>query len=90
MFSNDPRDLTYTLSEMDRQSRIKANANRVEALGIVADWLRQDRRFDGYDHDRLAQRVQDCKSCGAQLDLSDPFLLRGGQRRPRDPAREWE
>ena len=87
MFGRDPFDLTSTLAEMDRQARVRANSNQNEARDMVAGWLKQDRRFDQFDHDRLASRVQQCKSNGAVLDLDDPFLRRGGQRRPLDYSR---
>jgi hypothetical protein len=88
MFSNDPHDLTSTLSAMDREARIKANFNQYEARDLVASWIKQDARFSGYDSQRLAHRVQQCKSNGAVLDLDDPYLRRGGEPRPLDKA-QW-
>ena len=43
--------------------------------------------FDGYDHQRLVERVQLSKSNGAHLELDDPQLKRGGSPRPLD--RRW-
>ncbi len=82
MFGNDPRDLTKALAEMHTQARQKANFNQAEAKQRMAEWLLMDRRFDGYDPSRLIDRVEQCRSNGAVLDLEDPWLQRGGQRRP--------
>jgi len=83
MFTRDPRDMTATLTQMDSQARAKANYNQTEAREIMAGWIQQDRRMDGLDPHRLAARVQECRSCGAQLDLTDP-TLRGLPPRPLD------
>jgi len=87
MFGKDQRDLTATLSEMEYWARQKSNFNQTEARQRMAEWLQQDRRFDGFDHSRLVERVQLSKSNGAVLDLDDPQLLKGGQPRPLD--RRW-
>jgi hypothetical protein len=83
MFSDDPRDLARSLSEMHRTARDKCLGNQVEARGIVRQWIQNDRRFDAFDADRLASRVEEAMSCGRSLDLADdPYLLRGGSKRP--------
>src|SRR5215204_5472587 len=81
MFERDERDLCITLSEMERRSRIATNFDQPAALEKMKTYLAADRRFDGYDKDRLVKRVQECRSAGATLDLSDP-VLRGGEPRP--------
>jgi hypothetical protein len=86
MFGNDPRDLTKALSEMEYEARQKTNFNKVEAKQKMVEWLSQDRRFDGYDVQRLADRVQLSKYNGAVLDLTDP-QLKGQSPRPGD--RRW-
>jgi len=83
MFERDPRDLTTTLSEMERQARIKTNFSQSEAKEKLAEWISQDRRFDQFDKARLVQRVAECRQSGAVLDLDDP-VLKGGQPRIGD------
>jgi hypothetical protein len=81
MYSNDPRDLARSLSEMDRIARDQCLGNQVEARGVVRQYIQNDRRFDAYDANRLAERITEAKSCGRSLDLDDPWL-RGGFKRP--------
>jgi hypothetical protein len=83
MFERDPRDLAATLTEMERQSRVRTNFDRPAALEKMKSYLATDRRFDGYDADRLVRRVQECRQSGAVLDLDDP-QLRGLPPRPLD------
>jgi hypothetical protein len=87
MFGKDPRDLARTLSEMERIARDKCNANQIEAKRTMVEWLQNDRRFDGFDAQRLTDRVHLHKHRGAVLELDDPQLQRGGQPRPLD--RKW-
>jgi hypothetical protein len=82
MFGTDPRDLARTLSEMETLARQKSNYNQTEARQTMAEWVAQDRRFDGYDTQRLVERVQLHKFNGAVLELDDPQLRKGGQPRP--------
>jgi hypothetical protein len=84
MFSDDPRDLCATLSEMHRRARDKCNYDSNEAQRKLEQWIQQDRRLDGYDAARLAQRVSTCLQSGAVLELDAPELLKGGERRPLD------
>ena len=81
VFSNDPRDMARSLSEMHRIARDNCLGNQVEARGVVRQFIQQDRRFDAYDADRLASRVEEARSNGRSLELDDPWL-RGGQKRP--------
>jgi hypothetical protein len=81
MFGNDDRDKISALAEMERTSRVRANFNQVAARETFKAYLDADRRFDGYDKDALVKRVQECRSCGAVLDLDDP-RLRGLEKRP--------
>ena len=83
MFERDQKDLVVTLGEMDRQSRIRTNFDQPAAREKMAGWLSQDRRFDEFDKDKLARRVQECRQSGAVLDLDDP-VLKGGEPRPLD------
>jgi hypothetical protein len=82
MFSDDPRDLARSLSEMHRVARDACLGNMVEARGKVRQYIQNDRRFDWADADRLAARIEEARSNGRSLDLADPFLQRGGQKRP--------
>jgi hypothetical protein len=82
MYSNDPRDLARSLSEMDRIARDRCWGNQVEACGVVRQYIQQDRRFDAFDADRLAERVAEARYNGRTLDLDDPYLMRNGQKRP--------
>lgn len=84
MFGKAQRDLILTLSQMETQARQATNFHQGEAKQKMAEWLAQDRRFDSYDPERLIDRVQLHKHNGAQLDLTDPQLKRGGQPRPLD------
>src|SRR5256885_2244781 len=81
VFGNDEREMAATLSRMETKAREQSNFNQNEARQSMASWVANDRRFDGYDPQRLVDRVQHCKSNGAQLDLTDPQLLRGGKPR---------
>ena len=84
MFSKDEKDLARTLAEMEYFARQKSNWNQVEAKQKIVEYVTQDRRFDGFDANRLAERVQLSRSNGASLSLDDPQLKKGGQPRPLD------
>jgi hypothetical protein len=83
MFTKDPRDMTTTLTQMDNFARQKNNYDQIAAVRTMAEWIAQDARFKGYAPEKLAERVQQCRSNGAALDLDDP-TLRGLPRRPLD------
>jgi hypothetical protein len=82
MFGTDPRDLARTLGEMDRYAREKSNFSKPEAKEKMREYLSRDARFNGFDYDRLIDRVMESRSCGRVLDLDDPWLKIGGQKRP--------
>jgi hypothetical protein len=86
MFKNDPRDMCQTLQEMHREAYQRSNCNHIEAVNLAAQYIKQDLRFKGYDPYALAERVRQCRSNGAQLDLDDP-TLRGQEARPLDRGR---
>jgi hypothetical protein len=81
MFERDPKDMTLALSQMERLSRDRTNFDQVAAREKLRGFIEQDRRFDEFDHDRLAARVLECRQCGATLDLDDP-QLKGLDPRP--------
>jgi hypothetical protein len=82
MWGNSERDLLESLSQMARRSRDSKNGNLVEGEKQLVEWIQNDRRLDVYDPQRLAERVNYCRTNGARLDLTDPQLLRGGRARP--------
>jgi hypothetical protein len=64
----------------------RCNFNQVEAKQKFREYLAYDGRFRDYDHEALINRVQECRSNGAILDLDDP-RLKGGEARPLE--RRW-
>jgi hypothetical protein len=86
MFAKDESSMCRTLQEMHREAYQRANCNQIEAVKVMAGYIRQDKRFEGYDPAALAERVRQCRSNGAVLDLTDP-VLRGQEARPLDRAR---
>jgi hypothetical protein len=82
MYGESEKDLCASLSEMHRVAIQKANYNQVEAKEILKIYVALDRRFDPFDPDRLAERIQECRSCGRTADLDDPYLRRNGLKRP--------
>jgi hypothetical protein len=82
MYSNDPRDMAATLSLMHKEAVVKSNFDQNEAKNRFAQFLFYDKRFDGFDHGRLIERVNEARSNGRTLDLDDPWLQRGGVKRP--------
>ena len=84
MFGSDVKSMTAALAEMQRRALEQANFSQTDARSVMAKWLAHDRRFDEYDQERLVKRVQECIQSAAHLDLDDPFLRKGGERRPLD------
>ena len=82
MFDSEQKDLSATLSQMERLAREKSNFNQIEAREKMARWVANDRRFDAFEPTRLVERVAHCKSNGAVFDIEDPALLKGGRPRP--------
>jgi hypothetical protein len=82
MFGTDPRELALTLGAMEKEARERCNFNQTESRQRFREYLSHDRRFAEFDPDRLVERVMEAKSCGRTLDLDDPFLRRGGTKRP--------
>ncbi len=82
MFGTDPKDLARTLGEMENTARVRSNFNQIEAKEKFREFLANDKRFGGFDTDRLINRVSECRSIGAVLDLDDPYLQKNGEKRP--------
>ncbi len=88
MFDTSERDLIRTLGTMAETAIQRCYHNRTEARELVAQWIKQDRRFDGLDPSKLAERVDQLRSNGAKLDLRDP-RLRGLPARPLERDQSW-
>ena len=88
MYGDSEADLMRTLGTMAETALHKCRQNKVEARDVMQGFIRNDRRFDGYDPAVLARRVEECRSNGAKLDLSDP-RLRGGEARPLE-RNHWQ
>lgn len=86
MYGYDPKDLAATLTHMARVAYERSNCNQVEAKEKFKAFLGNDKRFTAFDPNALAERVWECKSNGAVLDLDDPRLM-GGEARPLE--RRW-
>lgn len=81
MFDRNERDMCATLSAMHTEAIQKARWHQEDAQRLMTDWIRNDKRFEGYDPQAVAERVRACKSNGATMDLDDP-TLRGQATRP--------
>jgi hypothetical protein len=81
VYGDSQRDKISALTEMERLSRVRSNFDQVAARETFKGYLQADRRFDEFDKDALIARVQECRQCGAVLDLDDP-RLKGGEARP--------
>jgi hypothetical protein len=78
MFSQTEKDLAAYLMTAERTCVERAKYNQGEAIRQLADIISNDRRFDGYDARKLAQRVSDYRHSGQILGLNDPELRRSG------------
>jgi hypothetical protein len=88
MYGDSPRDLIRTLGTMAETALERSQQNKIAARDLMREYLERDRRFDPYDKDRLVRRVEECRSCGAKLDLEDP-RLKGGEARPLERT-HWQ
>jgi hypothetical protein len=84
MFGTDPKSLAQTLGAMERESREACNFDQTAAKEVFKEYLRRDIRFTPFDTERLVDRVKEAMSNGRTLDLDDPWLRPGGQKRPLD------
>jgi hypothetical protein len=76
----DEQSIKTTLSQMQQEALTRTNGNLVEAEAQLVGILGRDRRFDRFDHEKLASHIQDVWA-GRRLDLDNP-VLRGGPERP--------
>jgi hypothetical protein len=88
MFADNSRDKDNYLKWIARETLNRRLGNHVEARELMAQWIKQDRRFDGLDPVKLAQRADEQQSTGARLDLSDPRLM-GRPPRPLERDQSW-
>jgi hypothetical protein len=88
MFADNERDKLQYLGWAANEAMNRCLSNRIEARQLMAQWIKQDRRFDGLDPTKLAHRVDELRSNGAKLDLTDP-RLRGLPPRPLERDRSW-
>lgn len=80
MFGPTDSDRLRKLGAMYAEAYRRSNFNKLEARERLAEWLAADRNFDGLNHERLAKRVEECRSDGSRLNLQEEYL-RGGERR---------
>ena len=74
-------DVPATLTNMHKTAVERCNFDQNEAKQKMREYLAYDGRFRDYDHEALINRVQECRSNGAILDLDDP-VLKGQEPRP--------
>lgn len=81
MFGRSDKDVAKSLTAMEQWARETANFNQSEAKRLLIGAIKQDARFQGYNADEVARRVQESRQTGAMLDLTDdaPSML-GGSR----------
>jgi hypothetical protein len=81
MYGTDPKDPAATLTGMHKTAIERSHWDQNEAKQKFREFLAYDGRFRDYDHEALINRVQECRSNGAILDLDDP-VLKGQEPRP--------
>ena len=82
MFGNHRNDLAATLRLMQREALEQSNFNQTEARKQLVSMVRNDRRFDAHDPERLVDVVRSRAEDGTAMDWDDPFLQKNGQPRP--------
>jgi hypothetical protein len=87
MFGSDDRSKKLALGAMAGEAHNACQANKIEAEKMLATMIANDGRFAAHDPAALARRVGICGGSGAQLDLEDTALLRGGSPRPLSDPR---
>jgi hypothetical protein len=85
MFGDDDSHKIQTLSRMISESFQLCQANQIEAHEKLKVMIARDRRFDGLDPGRLADKARECGQSGSRLNLEDPSLRRGSAK----PAQNW-
>ena len=88
MYGDSVRDKLVTLGRMADTALERSHLNRLEARDLMASWIRSDRRVDGVDASLLARRVDEARSNGSRVDLTDPRLM-GRPARPLERDQSW-
>jgi hypothetical protein len=88
MFDFNERDMLRALGTMANTAIDRSFGNKLAARETLKQFIQTDKRFDYYDAATLARRVEECRSCGAKLDLSDPQLM-GRPARPLERDQSW-
>lgn len=70
MFNKTDNDITRTLVTMIDRSIDECKYNQGAAIKKTAEWIRQDRRFDGHDAAAVAKEAFDCKQHGRRFELN--------------------
>jgi hypothetical protein len=83
MFGDSDRDRDATMGKMLSEAMDASCANRLVAKEKVVEMIKNDRRFDHYDHSKLVDEVMQKGQYGGRMDWNDPSLKRGGQNRPQ-------
>jgi hypothetical protein len=81
MYGNTAENLQNTLSQMIQESWAESNCSMDATYQLTRQKLDYDRRFDGFDKQRLVDKAKEVGASGGKLDLTDPYL-RGGDKRP--------
>jgi len=84
MFGDSEHDKNQTLQRVLTEALAVSCPNRIAAKEKAVQWVKNDRRFDGLDHDKLVQKALDAGQYGRKLDWTDPELRLGGQPRPQN------
>lgn len=78
MFNKTERDIARTLGTMMDRSIDECNYNQPAAIRKTAEWIRQDRRFDGLDAAAVAKEAFDAKQHGRTIQLNKPIRTNTG------------
>lgn len=72
MFNNDEKTKKNTLTLMRNIAMEQCRFNEDAAIRQAADWIRNDRRFDGVNPDTLAREVFSATRSGRSIKLDGP------------------
>lgn len=81
-FGNDDNSIRAALGRMVQESYREANCAQDKTYELVRQKMDYDRRLDGFDKNRLKEKLIQTGKNGGHLDLSDPYLRPGGSKRP--------
>jgi hypothetical protein len=76
MYGKSTEDIAQVLTSMQEEARIVCRYNQTEMAQQMAEWMANDRRFDGIkDKHALAVDVMDARQHGRQIDLTPRYRL---------------